>query len=671
MLFHRFQEVLKKPYIKPTELMALQNDIQPLFQVIEKYANWSDDAAITNWLHVHTNLLAAVVGDDSDAQLQQKQIAELLSMVKQFTLNDEENCSDLSLNSCLAMLQAIANAKPNIQALDLTFSLDGENFAFSMEEWLALLKRSRLTLIIHELVKSRHLSSAQQGMVFFEDSFTYNDVLLNPFNNGEQLYSGKARIDGRYTKVAFDKEVKTAILNLPDTLHNLPIADNEKRYLTEFVDSNLRIYADNYVKSYWNYFSQLQVSVPSIWALNTILDDIQDPDSVLLNALVTVKVNTTLDLKGSSQVFESFAQQLSKFGFIQQIMTEKSGGFPEYEKYQNMMYQMQIDINSIEPYLPLKGDESGVFKGALTPIGRLAWAIKLNEDSSYLRLIKSWLQNHSVPLVFQQPFLQPVIKAQQFGVVEINRNINAIWTDLWGSNVLPLLDKFPFSANAGIDQEVTQDTIYKIFHPTKGVFWNTYNQYLSPITEYSNGMWSMRPELYDSLNMPINFLIRLNAIQNLSSSLWNEEGLQKPLAIIVKSGLLPTFNSKQIPDAPLVSLSYLRQGAASVLGFNQMPTWQTLNLEWWVSTDAQVGMEFRKDKNPVRAFTDKSFSDSNWNLFRLLQQGRYKGNAADRNHPYITYRWPLAHPDFPQQPLNIEFIFQKSPMLVFNRVTRK
>ena len=673
MLFHRFQEVLKKPYIKPAELITLQNDIQPLFNIIEKYANWSDDAAITNWLNIHTNLLASVVYDgfDSDEQLQQKQIAELFGMVKQFTLNDEENCSDISLNSCLAMLQAIANSNPNIQAIDLTFSLDGENFAFSMEEWLALLKRSRLTLIIHELVKGRHLSSAQQGMVFFENSFTYNDVLLNPYNNGEQLYSGKARIDGRYTKIAFDKEVKTAILNLPDILHNLPIADNEKRYFTEFVDNNLRIYADNYVKSYWNYFSQLQASVPSIWALNTILDDIQDPNSVLLNALVTLKTNTNLDLKGGSQVFESFGQQLSKFGFIQQIMTEKSGGFPEFEKYQNMMYQMQIDINSTEPYVPLKGDESGVFKGALTPIGRLAWAIKLNEDSSYLRLIKNWLQNHSVPLVFQQPFLQPVIKAQQFGVVEINRNINAIWTDLWGSNVLPLLDKFPFEINAGIDKEVSQDTIYKTFHPTKGVFWSTYKQYLSPISEYSNGMWGMRPELYDSLNMPINFLIRLNAIQDLTSSLWSEEGIQKPLAIIVKSGLLPTFNSKLIPDAPLVSLSYLRQGGASALGFNQMPTWQTLNLEWWVSTDAQVGMEFRKDKNPVRAFTDTSFSDSNWNLFRLLQQGRYKGNSANRNHPNITYRWPLAHPDFPQQPLNIEFIFQKSPMLVFQSLARK
>ena len=673
MLFHRFQDVLKKPYIKPAELMALQNDIQPLFEVVEKYAHWSDDAAITNWLNIHTNLLTSVVYDgfDSDDQLQQKQIAELFGMVKQFTLNDEENCSGLSLNSCLAMVQAIANANPNIQDIDLTFSLDGENFAFSMEEWLALLKRSRLTLILHEFVKSRHLSSGQQGMVFFEDSFTYNDVLLNPFNNGEQLYSGKARIDGRYTKVAFDKEVKTAILNLPDILHNLPIADNEKRYLTEFVDSNLRIYADNYVKSYWNYFSQLQVSVPSIGALNTILEDIQEPDSVLLNALVTVKVNTTLDLKGSSQVFESFGQQLSKFGFIQQIMTEKSGGFPEFEKYQNIMYQMQIDINSTEPFLPLKGDESGIFKGALTPIGRLAWAIKLNEDSSYLRLIKNWLQNHSVPLVFQQPFLHPVIKAQQFGVVEINRNINAIWTDLWGSNVFPLLDKFPFSINAGIDQEVTQDTIYKIFHPTKGVFWSTYKQYLSPISEYSNGMWSLRQELYDSLNMPINFLTRLNAIQNLTSSLWTEDGIQKPLAIIAKSGLLPTFNSKLIPNAPLVSLSYLRQGGASVLGFNQMPNWQTLNLEWWVSTDAQVGMEFRKDKNPIRAFTDTSSTDSNWNLFRLLQQGLYKGNSSDRNHPNITYRWPLAHPDFPQQPLNIEFIFQKNPMFVFNMVARK
>jgi hypothetical protein len=171
--------------------------------------------------------------------------------------------------------------------------------------------------------------------------------------------------------------------------------------------------------------------------------------------------------------------------------------------------------------------------------------------------------------------------------------------------------------------------------------------------------------------MPANFLIRLNAVQALSSSLWNEEGIQKPLAFKVKSGLLPTFDSKQIPNPPIVSLSYLREGAASALGFNQMSAWQSMKLEWWSKTDAQVGMEFRKDKNPVRAFTDITYSDSNWNLFRLLRGAYYQGNISDRNHPNITFRWSLAHPDFPQQPMNIEFIFEKSPAFVFQNLARK
>jgi hypothetical protein len=670
MLFHKFQEILKKPYIKPAELASLQREIEPMFRVIEKYGFWSDDAIITNWLSTHTNLLLTVVGNNSDAQLQQKQIAELLSLVKQFTLSDNENCSGVSLNSCLSLLQAISNAKSPSQSVDLTFSLDGENFSFTLEDWLDLLKRSRLTLILNGFIQGHHFNSSQ-GMVFFDQPSTYNDIYLNPYNDGEQLYSGKARIDGRYTKSAFDKDVKTAITSLPDILNKLPIGNTEKRYFSDFVDHNLRVYADNYVHSYWNYFSQLQVTLPTSWSLNTLLDDIQEPSSVLLDALLTVKTNTSLDLKGSSKILDSFSQQLSKFGSIQQIMTEKSGGFPEYEKYQKLMSQLQNDLNSTEAYVPVKTDENAVFKGALTPIGRVAWAIQMNDDSSYLQAMKGWLQNYNVPPVFQQPFLEPVKRARQFGIAEINRNINAIWTDIWGSNVSPLLDQFPFSINAGLDKEVTQDSIYRIFHPTKGIFWNAYKQYLAPISEYSNGMWTIRPELYDSLNMPKNFLNRLNAIQNLTSTLWNEEGVQKPLAFKVKSGLLPTFNSKQIPNAPIVSLSYLREGSASALGFNQMPTWQTMKLEWWAKTDAQVGMEFLKDKNPVRAFTDITFSDSNWNLFRLLRDGLYKGNIADRNHPYITFRWPLAHPDFPQQPLNIEFIFEKSPAFVFQNLARK
>jgi hypothetical protein len=156
--------------------------------------------------------------------------------------------------------------------------------------------------------------------------------------------------------------------------------------------------------------------------------------------------------------------------------------------------------------------------------------------------------------------------------------------------------------------------------------------------------------------LPVNFLERVNAVQQLTASLWDEQGNPKPLELLVKPGLLPTFDTRQIPRAPLVSLTYIRNGDDSVLGFNQHADWQKLPLEWWTGQPAEVGMEFRKDLAPAQVYANYSVTDSAWNFFRLLQQGKHNG---------LTYRWMQAHPNFPQQPLNLEFTFQSNPLAVF------
>ena len=72
-------------------------------------------------------------------------------------------------------------------------------------------------------------------------------------------------------------------------------------------------------------------------------------------------------------------------------------------------------------------------------------------------------------------------------------------------------------------------------------------------------------------------------------------------------------------------------------------------------------MEFRKDADPTRVYTGMIVDDSNWNFFKLLQ----RGHVAETQR----YRWSLAHPNFPQQPLNLEFLLQGNPMAVFTNLT--
>jgi hypothetical protein len=265
-----------------------------------------------------------------------------------------------------------------------------------------------------------------------------------------------------------------------DVVPKLPISEDEKKYFVNFVLDNLNVYTDNYVRSYLNYFRQFQVRINTAWDLDYVLDDLQSPNSQLLATLVLVKTNTTLDLP-NLPAFIGFKQKLAAFRFIGRLMEEKNGVYPEFQKYQAMMGQMQHDMDSREPYVPAKTDEgSAGLKGALTPMGRLAWAMRAGEEGSYINQVKMWLQNVAIQDEWQQPFIAPVQKLQDLGTAEVNKQVNEIWTTIWDANVAPQLAQFPFAANAGREQELSPDDLIKVFHPKQGVFWQNFNQYFTP-----------------------------------------------------------------------------------------------------------------------------------------------------------------------------------------------
>ncbi|WP_262963829.1 type VI secretion system membrane subunit TssM [Methylobacter psychrophilus] len=659
MLFHKFKDILKRPFVQEAEFKELQQELVPFLGIIDQLNFYNQQPEITQWLVQHTNLRRNARAEfDNQSGLDQKSIGQLLGLVSNLKLSNTDNCDvTLSLKECLELIQELANAKTDTTSPDMVFSLDGEYFSFTRQQWVDLIKRSRVIMRLRSLINNHR---NYDGWVFFNSPSTYTDVEMNSSNNGGMLFAGKARIDGRLTADAFEQYVKPAIMGLSDIVAKLPIDANEKKYFGDFVIKNLSTYSDRYVSSYLNYFRQFQVRIDSTWGLNYVLDDLQQPNSQLLETLVQIKNNTALNLPTSPN-FEPLAQKLAVFRFIQRLMEEKNGVYPEFQKYQLMMAQMQYEIDSTEPYVPKKSDDNAAsLKGALTPIGRVAWAMRAHEDGSYSTLVKNWLQNAGILNNWQQPFLAPVQKVEEFGTAEINQNIAGIWSDIWDSNVAPLLVKFPFTPNAGRDQELAMADLVKIFHPKQGIFWVTFQQYLSPLASLGNGVWVKRHDLSDSVVLPANYLYRLNAAQQLTANLWDGQGNPKPLELSVKPGLLPTFDSKQIPQAPLVSLSYLRKGGVSVLGFNQQADWQKLSLEWWILQPAEVGMEFRKDADPTQVYTDITVADSPWNFFRLLQQGQVTGSQ--------NYRWKLAHPDFPQQPLNLEFSFQANPLAIFTNL---
>jgi hypothetical protein len=660
-LLQNLDDIFEKQLSTELDLKTLAQQAQEFLKFIDEVNSHKNELLRLNWLETKTGLdinLHAYYAEQ--VTLRQKPLADLLRLISSHNLASKDaTCpSTVSINQCINKMQVLSEVKTTAAPITLSFTVDGRRFAYTNSQWENLIKDQFVATLLRNTIASHKY---YDGWAFFDAPSIYPDVEMNSTNKGEALFTGKMRIDGRLTAEAFEKDVRPAVLALTTIIAKLPVTENEKKYFTRFVLDHLRVYTNMYIDGYANYARQFQVRITSAWALNYVLDQIQQPNAPLLQTLVQIKNNTALKLT-DSPYFQPFSQRLALFNFVQHVMQEKDGVYPELQKYQAIMAQLQTELNSHEPYLPKKSDgDAAALKGAITPLGRVAWGMLVNEDGTYTTLVKSWLQNAGIPNHLQQPFLAPVQKVAELGAAEIKQTINGIWADIWDSNVTPLLDKFPFAPTAERDKELTAEELTKIFHPKQGAFWSTVQQYLAPLCKFNNGVWVKRQELSgSSLALATSTLERLNAAQQLTSSLWDAQGNPKPLQIAVKPGLLPVFDAARLPNAPLVALTYLRNGGVSTLGFNQQQTWQKFPLEWWLPQLAEVGMEFRKDGNPTQAYVSTTVTDSQWNFFRLIQQSKSAGN----HH----YQWSLAHPEFPQQPLNLGFAFKAAPWAVFSNL---
>jgi hypothetical protein len=652
--------MLQKQSLAESDLEGAKRKTANFLKFIDELGSHTHELMIMRWLHQNTNLALDLEADyEEQEEWRQKPLEQFLRLIQSLSLADNETTcpAAFSINSCLKKIEDAARFKIESQTTTMNFTLDGNNFSYTSTQWRELVRRSHIAIMLKNIVDSHKKTD---GWAFFSSPSSYPNLELNFSNNGDALFAGKAQIDGRLTAEAFEKDVKPTVMALSGLISKLPVDANEKKHFSDFVLTHLRTYTNNYASAYWNYFRQFQVRINSVWELNYALEQIQQPNSPLLQTLVQIKNNTGINLTTSPH-FQPFAQKLMGFGFIQRMMAEKDGVYPEFQKYQFIMAQLQTDLNSKEPYAPKKTDgDTALIKGVITPMGRAAWGMLLNEDGSYAKLVKDWLQNSGIPSNWQQPFFAPVQKVAELGTAEIKTTIDGLWNDIWNTNVTPLLTQFPFLPSAGLDKELLPEDLIRVFHPKQGAFWLTFHRYLAPLCSFSNEVWFKRPELSDSLTLPKNTFERLNAVQKLTSRLWDDQGAPKPLQVSVKPGLLPIYDPIRIPNAPLVALTYLREGSVSVLGFNQQAAWQKLALQWWTSQPAEVGMKFRQTEEPTQAYNNLNIAESRWNFFRLLQQSK----ATGKNH----YQWSVTHPDFPQQPLNIEFIFQSDPWAMFTQL---
>ena len=611
--FLKVSKLYQQPIITKAEFDRLQQETDAFLQVIRELERYDLSAQVSDLLQKEPSLgmyIDPIARKES--QLRQEPVKNFLTFIKGSSFAYPEVTDGLSLIDLHENLKVMLHFKELAGENDplFHFLFAGEEFKLSGLQWNNLLNRSRITFYLRDFIarNKRH-----DGLLFFSSEKEFEDLVMNPSNDRQFFFTGDAKVDGRFTKDAFEKNVKPVLTELPAFVGALPIQDNEKSCFLNFLAKEVDAYGRCYAEAYRDYYIDFDVEVTSLGALRYVLTQMTLPSSQFMDVLLTVRDNTLID-PGKNDYLRPLAVRLEEFEFFQRLLAEQKGTFPELDKYKALLEQMQIDI---EDQTPLgKTDKEVTFKdftNRLTPLGRISFAIFRDEPDSYLNLITLWLKSVGISSQWRDLFLAPVYQAYFLGREEIEATIATIWTDLLQADISPLYHKFPFDISS--EDNVSVEELKEAAHP-HGHFWRTFHELVAPFCVEDGGRWRERACVLGGARLPDNMLEIANAVARLSDRLWDDKGEERPLAFMMKASPLP----QALPHEPIAVLSYLHAGGSSIFGFNQQPSWKEFTLQWHSGSSAAVGIEFTTPDASARFQNAVTVPKTAWSFYRLLQK---------------------------------------------------
>lgn len=646
-LLGRLEQVNKEPFLTPEVLRELQANSAPLLQMARRifaYPRFNDIVATlkqidpfafnsdTGWLQRREELA------------QQRQLIELVRSVGTASLDFPE-VRDLSLASFLKLLSSMPNAIESEQA-PFTLSVGERSFTVSLKDWQDLIIRSQITLMIRNFISA---NQHNRGFIFFDSTSEFPDIWLNAGNDGSLFFVGQAKIDGRLSRDAFDKRVKPVVESLDEQLQALPVAKGERARFREAVGRHVGWYADRYADAYRRYWMQFRINVDSEASLRFALNQILDFSSPFFDFLLAVQTNTALET-GDNPLFRPLSRRLEMFRFVHQIMQQKDGVYPEWEKYKGFVSQMRDDLDRDKPAMAGPGgkNDTAAFLDVLTPLGRISYAMQIEDPASHLSFCRMWLKSTGIGPEWQAPFLDPFRAAHALGKGEIEESIAFVWEDLNNEYIEALRTLFPFQATA---QEAPEPKELERILGPQGGFWQSFRLYLAPVCKETDGVWLERVTGQGVIALPRGMLADVNALARLTSALWDAKGAPKALLYRLQPAPLPGgMRPDQVPV-----FSYLRLGDASIMAFNQQPSWQELKVEWWKAEPAGVGIALESPDSRRKNHRELSVDRGYWSLYRLLTMGR----SVDTK----TMTWSLDSPT--GEAMLLEYIFMTDPWELF------
>jgi hypothetical protein len=658
LYFQELNKTYQKPWITKSTLQKLQQEAGLGLELLAKLERYNLYAKFSDLLDSELKVLKPAVDIDfiwtqrKGSKINREVIRRFLTFFRGLTI-DYPPVEQLSLGRLMENTKGMMTlfAREDEGGETLKFDIAGEVFEYDEKKWKELTINSAITLSLRDFIAANERGD---GLLFFGVDEGFTDIQMNPTNEGRFLFLGKGKVDGRFTRDAFEEKVKPALMELPEFLDSLRIEQSEKDRFRNLVFRETQAFADKYVEEWRNYYWDFDVQAESLEELRYVLTQMQLPSSPFQNFLTVIKENTVLEL-GDNLFFSPLEAKLKTFDFIGRVMEKRKDSVPELENYRAILAQMQRDLETKKSPTPAEAaDDSSLFESQLSPLGRFFLTVLRGEENSYLNLAEKWIKNVGISGEYQHLFLEPFRQAYQLGRPEVKEKVNNLWSELYLSDIQPLVSKFPFDQKAEV--AISPSDLATVLSPQQGTFWKAFKIFLSPVCRETGGIFTERKCPLGSLGLSKDLLNTLNNISRIGRTLWDEKGLPQPLVLYFKPFPLPALTDKEM----VAVLSYLQFGNSSVFGFNQRPAWQKFELEWWKEQPAAVGFEFKTSPDTPSIYKAITVPESNWSFLRLLALG----NVVDKD----VLVWKVERPEYPGDYLTVKFASKSDPWAVFKLV---
>lgn len=628
--FDEIQGIAAQSVLTKAEFEKLQRDTDRFLRVIRLLDYYQLSAKVAYLLKKESGL--AVDFDlmvKRNAQLEQPAVREILDFIKSSDLTYPNVTADFRMSELYENLKVMTKspAAPVEKEKPFQFVLAGREFKLYARQWTDVINASKTLMLLRDFMR---VHARQSGLLFFATTPEFEDLVMNASNDGRFLFTGHARVDGRFTKEAVEKRVKPTLMELPPFIDSLNIPQRDKSQFLKFLRREVDFYGRRYAQYYRKYYLEFDIKANSPGALRFVLSQMILPSSPLTEILVEMRNNTRLDFgkeAAKNDYLELLNLKLTEFEFLTRLMGEKTGSYPELDKYRTLLEQMQADLQDSEQK-PAdrkdKEDAAAASKSMTSPVGKISFAIFNGDKDSYLSLVRQWLNSVGMPRQWQDIFLAPVWQAYFIGMSDMQAEIDRAWKNLTLTDIQPLYGSFPFEREASAD--VSIDVLKNATHP-QGHFWQTFQTSLKPFLYQEGGKWKRRAGPHDFPKLPGGMVKAVNDLAQLSALFWDKDGKERPLELTVKPGPLPSIAAGE----PIAALSYLQVGDSAVLGFNQKPAWKKLKFSWTNQNWASAGLECEaKEKGLSRIKRSVEIPASYWSLYHLLKE------TVEYQKPYAT-----------------------------------